>query len=59
MLFLLHLYKTHHMIFPEDIEITEETKVLYKNGDGKFYLTKESAQQAKATHFHCKCGQGV
>jgi hypothetical protein len=47
------------IILPEHIELTEETKTLYKDKDGHFYLSKERAQEKLATHFPCKCGNGI
>lgn len=47
------------IILPENIELTEEVKTLYKDKDGKYYLSKEGAQEKLATHFKCKCGNGI
>lgn len=47
------------VILPQDIELTEEVKTLYKDKDGKYYLSKEGAQQKLATHFPCNCGNGI
>lgn len=47
------------IILPENVELTEEVKTLYKDKDGKYYLNKESAQEKLATHFKCKCGNGI
>ena len=47
------------IILPENVELTEEVKTLYKDKDGKYYLSKEGAQEKLATHFKCKCGNGI
>lgn len=47
------------IILPEDVKLTEEVKTLFKDENGKYYLTKEGAQQKLATHFPCKCGNGI
>lgn len=47
------------IILPENIELIEEVKTLYKDKDGKYYLSKEGAQEKLATHFKCKCGKGI
>lgn len=47
------------IILPENVELTEEVKTLYKDKDGKYYLSKEGAQEKLATHFKCKCGKGI
>ncbi len=49
----------NQIILPENIELTEEVKTLYKDKDGKYYLSKEGAQDKLATHFRCKCGNGI
>jgi hypothetical protein len=46
-------------IVPEDVQVEKEERAVYRNGDGKYYLTEEGARQAAATHFNCKCGNGV
>ena len=47
------------IILPENVELTEEVKTLYKDKDGKYYLSKKGAQDKLATHFKCKCGNGI
>ena len=47
------------IILPENVELTEEVKTLYKDKDGKYYLTKEGAQNKLATHLKCDCGNGI
>lgn len=47
------------IILPENIELVEEVKTLYKDKHGKYYLSKEGAQNKLATHFKCKCGNGI
>jgi hypothetical protein len=47
------------MILPKDIELTEEVRTLYKDKDGKYYLSREGAERKLATHFECKCGNGI
>lgn len=47
------------IILPENVELVEEIKTLYKDKDGKYYLSKEGAQEKLATHFKCKCGNGI
>jgi len=47
------------IMLPENIELTEEVKTLYKDKNGKYYLSKEGAQEKLATHFKCKCGNGI
>ena len=42
------------IILPENIELTEEVKTLYKDKDGKYYLSKEEAHiwDLKSTIFN-------
>ena len=47
------------IILPENVELTEEVKTIYKSKDGKYYLSKEGAQEKLATHFKCNCGNGI
>lgn len=47
------------IILPENVELTEEVRTLYKDKHGKYYLSKEGAQNKLATHFKCKCGNGI
>ena len=47
------------IILPENVELTEEVKTLYKDKDGRYYLSKQGAQEKLATHFKCKCGNGI
>ena len=47
------------IILPEHVELTEEVKTLYRDKDGKYYLTKEGAQNKLATHLKCDCGNGI
>ena len=47
------------IILPEHVELTEEVKTLYKDKDGKYYLSKEGAQNKLATHLQCDCGNGI
>lgn len=51
--------ETKEIILPENVELIEEVKTLYKDKDGKYYLSKEGAQEKLATHFKCKCGNGI
>ena len=44
------------IILPENVELTEEIKTLYKDKDGKYYLSKEGATKHLATHVICNCG---
>jgi hypothetical protein len=47
------------IILPENVELTEEVRTLYKDKNGKYYLSRETAEAKLATHFHCKCGNGI
>jgi hypothetical protein len=47
------------IILPESVELVEEVKTLYKDKNGMYYLSKERAQEKLATHFKCKCGNGI
>jgi hypothetical protein len=47
------------IILPENVELIEEVKTIYKDKDGKYYLSKEGAQEKLATHFKCECGNGI
>ena len=47
------------IILPENVELTEEVKTLYKDKAGIYYMSKEGAQDKLATHFKCKCGNGI
>ena len=47
------------IIMPEDVVLTEETKTLYKDSEGKYYLSEAGAREKLATHFKCKCGNGI
>lgn len=47
------------ILLPENVELFEETRTIYRDINGKYYLTKEGAQEKLATHFKCKCGNGI
>lgn len=47
------------IILPEDVVLVEETRTIFKDKDGKYYLSKEGAQEKLATHFKCNCGNGI
>lgn len=47
------------IILPENVELTEETRTIYKDRDGRYYLSKQGAQDKLATHFKCNCGKGI
>lgn len=47
------------IVLPEDVVLVEETKTLYKDTMGKYYLSDAGAREKLATHFKCKCGNGI
>ena len=47
------------ILLPENIQLTEEVRTIYKYKDGTYYISKEGAQKKLSTHVKCECGNGV